>query len=215
MHSTEELIELFLSKYNYCPIPRVGTLELKTSSATPLFAERLIQPPVQSVRLVSDEKNPSDLIDFISAYSNQTSTKISERLMSFSDELKALSGVVEKEMPSIGSFFVSDDGYLEFKSSDSLFKPDGAILAERVVHPDVVHEMRVGDIETNSAEMRARLNDIDKKKKQWWWIPFVIVLALSIGILAYYYSTHHSFNPGENAAPVPVKSTSPTYSTGP
>lgn len=213
MYSTAELLEIYLLKYRRCPILHVGTLELTDSPASASLAERIIYPPVQSIKLVSDVSDNTDLVQFIANRKEVTSDKVLLDLSGFSKELKSLMGKEEWEMPSIGSFFVAADGFLDFRTSEMIFEPGNPVAAEWVIHPAASHNMRVGDKETNSVAMAELLRNRDKSQRQWWWIAALLIALISAGLIGYYYANPHPSVAGGNATPINIKPSAPTYST--
>lgn len=213
MHSTEELLEIYLLKYRRCPILHVGTLELTDLPASASMAERVIYPPVQTVKLVSDVLDNTDLVQFIANRREVTSDKVLMELSGFSKELKFLIGKEEREMPSIGSFFVAADGFLDFRASEKIFEPGKPVPAEWVIHPAASHNMKVGDKETNSVEMTELLRNRDISQRQWWWIAALLIALVSAGLIGYYYSNPHPTVSGGNATPISIKPSTPTYTT--
>jgi hypothetical protein len=74
---------------------------------------------------------------------------------------------VNEELPfsSAGSFYRDENEDLQFKtvSLPGAYFPE--VVAERVIHPDVAHNILVGDTETNSAAMTELLNTGEEKKR--------------------------------------------------
>jgi len=212
MNSTEELLEIYLLKYRRCPILHVGTLQLQDTPASASMAERVIYPPGQTVKLVPDVSDNTDLVQFIADRREVTTDKVLHDLSSFSKELKFLFGKEEKVMPSIGKFFISDDGYLDFYPSEKTFQSQPPVQAEWVIHPEASHQMQVGDREMNSIEMTALLNDRDKARRQWWWVAPLLIALIAAGIAGYYFANPHPSITGGNATPISIKPAPNTYS---
>ena len=215
MHTTEELLEIFLSKYDRCPIPGIGTLEIVKTSASASLADRTIYPPQCSVKLhaaaASDSK---DFIGFISKRKGLGRDEAEQALTTFTQELKHLRFPEERPLPNVGSFYVNSNGELDFRPA-AFFEPGKAVPGEWVIHPAASHTMKVGDIETNSVAMAAKLRERDIRKRSFWWIAALLVLLISAGLIAYYYTNPHPAGIGANISPVKTKPVSSTYTTSP
>ena len=61
----ESLIENFLLRNNHCPLPKIGTLELKVKSAQLQTGENIITSPYPSISLSKKEKSADSFIHFI------------------------------------------------------------------------------------------------------------------------------------------------------
>ena len=213
MQSIDELIEIFLLKYRRCPVLHVGTLSLTDTPASASLTEKVIYPPGQSVSLLPDVMDNSDLLEFISRRREISADLALQELSAFSRELKLLMVKEEKQMPSIGCFFIAPDGYLDFKSSEATFAPGIPVRAEWVIHPEASHSIRVGDKETNTTEMSAYFNERGKSKRQWGWLIPLIMALVAAGLIGYYYSRPHPSETGGNGTPISVKPVETTYST--
>lgn len=106
---------------------------------------------------------------------------------------------------------MDENEQLQFKSLalPPSFFPE--TIAERVIHPDVAHQILVGDKETNSTAMAELLND-DSVAKSRWWIAAVIMAVLGLVTIFVYYSQNAAGATG-NAMPVEPTTAPKTYST--
>lgn len=213
MQSIDELLEIYLIKYKRCPVLHIGTLALEDTPASASLAERVIYPPGQTVKLLPDITDTTDLLEFVANRQEVTSEKVLQDLSSFSKELKLLMGNEVRKMPSIGNFYVTPDGYLDFTCAESAFLPAKPVRAEWVIHADATHQIRVGDKETNSTEMTTFLSERDKISKSWWWIAALFLALTSAGLIGFYYVNPHPSNSGGNEQPINIKPTTTTYAT--
>lgn len=214
MNATDELLEIFLSKYNRCPIPGIGTLELVNTPANASLADRTIQAPVTAIKLNSNVADTDELVTFISKRKGLGNDEANQELISFAKELKTLTGPEERTLPNLGSFFINSDGSIEFRSS-SIFQSQPPVPAEWVIHPAASHNMKVGDMETNSVAMAARLRDRDIKVRSYWWIAALLVFLTAGSLIGYYYKNPRQLGIGANSGKITLKPITSTYTTSP
>ncbi|MEI2749380.1 MAG: hypothetical protein V9E88_11540 [Ferruginibacter sp.] len=77
----------------------------------------------------------------------------------------------EVKLEHAGKFFVNADGVLKFRQKEipSEFIPD--VKLERVIHPNSVHQVRVGDTETTNVAMAEYYSESGNfHAKATWWI---------------------------------------------
>ena len=207
----EKLLTAYLYEYKNCPLPSVGSLVLQPGHAKYLPGENKILAPVPFIELSDTENSSDSLLQFLAYKKNISIPEANLKLHSFCSQLKELKANEEFPFSSAGSFFMDENEQLQFKSlalSPSFFPET---KAERVIHPDVAHQILVGDKETNSTAMTELLND-DSVAKSRWWIAAVIMAVLGLVTIFVYYSQNAAGDTG-NAMPVEPTTAPKTYST--
>jgi hypothetical protein len=68
----EEIIEQYLLRKKYCPLPAVGTLEINMKPAQAIFSEHRMHAPVPEITLLRKELPADHFIQFIAAEKNIT-----------------------------------------------------------------------------------------------------------------------------------------------
>ncbi|MBC7867196.1 MAG: hypothetical protein H7X88_06665, partial [Gloeobacteraceae cyanobacterium ES-bin-316] len=145
----EKLLTTYLFEHKNCPLPEVGTLLLQPGHAVFLPGEKRMIAPIPFIELSEKEISADALLDFVAAQKGISTTEVSFLLKKYCEGLQQLPAYGEIPMGELGSFYMDENGKLHFKSVSlpAAFFPD--VVAERVIHPDVAHEILVGDTHTN------------------------------------------------------------------
>ena len=69
------------------------------------------------------------------------------------------------QLESLGSFFVDDNGKINFKPEELPAAFSQPVFAERVIHPDAEHQILVGDKETTNTVMTELLAAKSRNKR--------------------------------------------------
>jgi hypothetical protein len=207
----EKLLSSYLYEYKKCPLPSVGTLLLKPGHAQLLAGDKRILAPVPFIELSQQENSALSLIDFIAHQKKISPAEATEQLQQFTNSLLQLQANQELVLSTAGHFYMDENSQLHFKSVElpSFLFPE--VTAERVIHPDVSHELLVGDTQTNSVAMTELLKEEPIRHSRWW-IAAILLASLATILLFVYYS-HHSFGNVGNAMQVQPKQESKTYNT--
>ena len=184
----EELISNYLFQYKKCPLPSIGSLELADGNVISLPGQNKMLPPLPQITLSEKELSPADFIRYIANQQNISKELAFDKLQQYCAGLHKMDVLDKSVLPAAGKFYVNTEGKLVFRQEDIPEEFLPVVLTERVVHPDVVHSMRVGDKETNSVVMTEYFSEVAKGARSWWWIA-AIVLALLGGAALYYYFT--------------------------
>jgi hypothetical protein len=186
----EKLLTAYLYQYKHCPLPGVGSLSLQPGNAEFLPGQKRMLAPIPFIELSDKEVSNAGLLNFITAQRSINTPEAVELLNNFCRQVTQLGANEELPFATAGSFYKDDNEKLHFKtvSLPAAYFPE--VVAERVIHPDVAHNILVGDTHTNSAAMTELLNTGEQAKRSRWWIA-----ALSLGVLALIalliYFTHH------------------------
>lgn len=115
--------------------------------------------------------------------------------------------------PVLVFFIKEEEGKLRFKSAElpDAFLPP--VSAERVIHPDVAHNMIVGSRETNTTAMTNELLGEEQQVKSKWWIAALVLAGIGLAVIAIWLTTDGKINFG-NASEVTPATAPKTYKTG-
>ena len=190
----ETLIEHYLLRYNYCPLPSVGSLELMETPASIRLGENIITAPSPKISFVAKERTAEDFISYIASKKGIEHTQASEILIDYCNGINNLDQRQEKRIYHTGTFFIDNDGSLSFKQFvlPEEFLP--SVSMHRVIHPNSVHQIRVGDKEHTSEFMSDYFKSISKIKRSTWWIWAIALAAVAIAACIYYYSANSFIN---------------------
>lgn len=207
----EEIIEQYLLRKKYCPLPAVGTLEITMKPAQAIFSEHRMLAPVPEISLLRKEVPAGDFIQFIAAERSTTVEDAGRSLEDYCKMLQRLDAYREVKLEHAGKFFVNADGVLKFRQKEipSEFIPD--VKLERVIHPNSVHQVRVGDTETTNVAMAEYYSDSGVSRKATWWIWALILALASITAIALYTQRAGYNNLFGNDAPVAPAVSGNTY----
>lgn len=209
----EKLLTAYLYQYKKCPLPGVGTLLLHTGHAEFLPGQKRMLAPTPTIELNNTEGSTGSLINFITGQKSINTPEAVELLNNYCTRIKQLR--VNEELPfsSAGSFYRDENENLHFKavSLPGSYFPE--VVAERVIHPDVAHNILVGDTETNSTAMTELLLTGEEKKRSKWWIAAIGLGVIAAIALVIYFTHHEHRGMFGNIKPVKASQSSGTYQT--
>lgn len=208
----ENLLTDYLYEYKNCPLPSLGALVLQPGHAKNIPGESKMLPPIPFIELEEKEINHNSLVDFVAGKKKISTEEATALIYLFCNRVKRLEAFEELPLATAGSFYMDVDGRLHFKSValPAAFFPEAR--AERVIHPDVAHNVLVGDKETNSTVMTEMLN-VEVISKSKWWIAALVLGLLVIILLVAYYSQNNSGHWGNAMPVVPAKASNSYYTT--
>ena len=191
----DQLIAEFLFTNNYCSLPNIGTLSIKSQSADLSVAEQRISPPYSIIDFSNKVSDNSSFVDFVQKKLNCDNQKAKETINQFCNQIKALKPEENLEIQAVGFFVMNSEGTLCFNTSE--VSPDfyPALKVNRVVHSDARHQVRVGDTEKTNAFMHTYLKDSKVKKGNQWLMFFLVILLLTLTVVIHYL-THMDQNEG-------------------
>lgn len=190
-----KLIEQYLIIHQQCPLPGIGSLKITEIPASINNADKKIIAPSQQISLTAVEISAKGFISFISEkqYLNQEESAI--ELNRFCKELIDLEPKEEKSISQLGSFVKNEDAQLFFKQNiiNHLFSP--SLNLNRVIHPNNVHTVLVGDNELTNHMIAERLSTSKTVVKfQWWaWAACLTIISMAI-IFIYFNHSHFYYN---------------------
>ncbi len=181
----ENCIEQYLLQYHFCPLPEVGTLQVSKKNATLLRSENVMSAPVVNIDFTSESRPSDAFIGFIAKLTHVDLHQAASSLRDYCHRLLALKQGDEQILSNTGKFLVNAQGELQFDS----FKLPSVLLpaapAVRVIHPNSVHQVRVGDNEHSSTYMTEMLNDNKKSNGLKWLIAAACIALVAIAMIAF------------------------------
>lgn len=207
----EKLLTAYLFQYKNCPLPGIGGLTLYPGHAEFLPGQKRMLAPVPYIGLTEKALPSDNLVTFIAAQKNLKTSEAADMLEQFCQRIGLLRANEELSLASSGSFYKDSNETLNFKTVPlpSTFFPE--VTAERVIHPDVVHNILVGDQETNSTIMTERLNYTEGQVRSRWWIAALILGLIGIAGLVIYFSQYAHGGLFGNVKPVSPRPYPKTY----
>ena len=206
----EKELAAYLYQYKICPLPSIGSLFLRPGNATFLAGENKFLAPIPVIELSATENPANALIQYLSSEMKIDIPEAKIALDEYCDTLNNLQPYQEYPLSFAGSFYKDESEQLHFKSMKlpAAFFPE--LVAERVVHQDISHDILVGDIQTNTAAMSELLN-MEGAKKKYWWLAASILAMLGFALVGLYYSQYSKLFRFGNVQQVEPKVATKTY----
>ena len=207
----EKLIEHYLLRHKYCPLPALGVLELKEHTAVLPIGENKCNAPYPQIIFSSKQMAASPFVHFIANKKGVSNEEANQMLVEYCNDIVHLSAIQEKKINHTGKFYVDVDGSLSFKQYILPEEFFPSVIAERVIHPNSVHQIQVGDQQHSSDFMSGYLKSIKKINQSKWW-PWALGSAIIaiVMIAAYFLSGQYNAGFG-NRAPIKKISAPATY----
>lgn len=167
-----QVIAPSLFQNKLCRLPGIGTLVMVPHSAESDFVNTRIKSPFESIDFLPERTGQKAFNEF---------SAMSELLQKNLDENGAFF------LKGIGTFTKDNQGEIKFASIsiDSVFT--APVSAERVIRPDALHTILVGDQQSTNVEMTEFFNE-KQPLKDLWWVWAIIFTIIGIGTLIYYFS---------------------------
>lgn len=210
----EEKLLHYLFRNKHCPLPDIGTLELVDGNATAWHAEHKMMAPVPFILFSHAHSDPTDLIRYLASEEQIGKGAASDKLEAYCSMIRQLKAGEEFDMPATGTFSVDADGKLGFRQSALPVEFFPEVPLRRVVRNEAVHNMRVGDTETNSQEMAEYFQEQAEIKRDRWWIWAAAIFLVAAAMTGFYYSESARGRGFGNAGKIEVRSETATYRSG-
>jgi hypothetical protein len=209
----EKWLTSYLFEYKSCPLPSVGSLILQQGQAKLLPGEKKILAPRPSMGLHDKEISSYGLTGYLARQQDISINDAAAQLSTFCSQLHQLQSQEELPFSGIGVFYKEREGKLRFRSAElpEAFLPD--VVAERVIHRDVAHNMIVGSRETNTTAMSSELLADGPPAKSKWWIAALVLATIGIAVIATWLTTDRKKSFG-NATEITPATAPKTYRTG-
>lgn len=207
----ESLIENFLLRHNHCPLPKIGTLELKENSAQLQTGENIITAPYPSIILSKKEKSANSFVHFIAQKKGIDEARATQELIEYCQEIINLDHRKEIKLNHTGKFYIDHDGTLCFRQDEIPDEFLPAITIQKVIHPNSIHSVRVGDKEHTNDFMRNQLKNFVTIKRSTWWIWALLLSAIAAVSIVYYINFNQVGNSIGNSKKVNSSTEVKTY----
>ncbi len=185
------LLEQLLSNGNLF-LPRIGLLTVNRQPASIVVTEHKILPPQYSVAF--DRNATMDEVDVLQLAKNINLPQENFRSAyhQFLDDLEFLPAHGTLSFGFAGNFYRDVTGKLQFKPQPAYGNPLPEVPAKRLVKENSVHQMLVGDKQTDTGQMKAFYTNEVEHTRQWWWVFALVLFVLSVAAIMYYY--YNSYN---------------------
>ena len=182
-----KLIEQYLIIHQQCPLPGVGFLKLTEIHASINNPDKQIIAPSQQISLMLEELSAEGFISFISGKQFLNLEESATELNLFCKELVDLKPNEEKSISQLGSFVKSEDDQLFFKQNSINHLYSSSLNLNRVIHPNNVHAVLVGDNELTNHIIAERLIATKTVVKYKWWAWASCLTIISMAIIFIYF----------------------------
>ncbi len=183
-----QLIASYLFQNKACPLPGLGTLFIHVSGAEADFTNKLISGPKPLILFEHTESDASGLLGYVSGKTHSNIYEVTEALDHLCDKLRhEISNHMGAKLEGVGNFLTDNNGNTIFKQEELPAVFLQPVFAERVVHPKAEHQILVGDKETTNTIMTEYFKE-EPVVKDRWLVWAVIIVAISLIVLLFYFS---------------------------
>lgn len=182
----------YLIRQHQLPIPGLGTLLIERTPARTDFVNKQILPPAYQYRF--DQYFDAPDKDFFSYLALSNNISDFEAIRWFNEWAYELRNQLKTEQPvtisPIGQLIRESTGDIRFlpqHTFENLLQP---VAAERVVNPQSVHTVKMGDKEWQSDEAAAWLQEQQEDTRYPWLRYALLLLAAGILVLAWHFYQH-------------------------
>jgi nucleoid DNA-binding protein len=191
----------YLIKYKQVSLPGMGTLSVQIRPARSEFVDRSFFPSQYSfVFEPGKEISSRELFSWLAHVFITTEREAVIRLNDFFFGIKKeLEAGNEITWNGVGKFQKTATGEIRFEAAEKELSFQRAVIAEKVIHENMGHTMRVGEMEKTSIEMSEMLSGtaaVEVKRSYWWIWPLAIIVVI-VMFLGWYFS-EHGINPGSS-----------------
>lgn len=210
----QELIASYLIQKKECHLPLLGVFTIEQVPALLDIANKKLVPATGEIVFSESPNYVSE------GFKNYVSNRYSVPLQDAEETINnwCLHAKVKLDtggkigFNSIGSLQKDPVGNIRFEKEKDInfYEP---VIAERVIHKDAEHAVLVGDKETTSGIMNEFYRDdvLDEKKSSWK-IWAVVLLAVSLLVLLFYFYNHSFSETGiANPSAFPLREPAATY----
>lgn len=206
-----QFIHQYLIKHNECPIIGLGVLRIQLHGAHYQSADQQFLGPVQQIIFEEENADAEAFISFLSAKHKVTKGHALEWCSNLSKAIHDLATGQQLKIAHAGYFTKNEENQLKFQAIElpACFSP--VIQPKRVIRPNAVHTVMVGEDEVTNEQMTVKLNQAKAERKYQWWIGAVCLLMVAIAlIIVFIYQTDGMDTFGNSSMP-DIKSPSSTY----
>lgn len=181
-----ELLCKYLSLHEKVTLSTLGTFHKSKYPAGFDKANNAILPPVETLLLHTNEgqKTDSAFLGFVAENLNIPISDAAEKTESFIDKIIfSLQQNKEAAIAGLGTFYQKQN-HIHF-ASDGL-PAAAALSAPKVLRPDTVHSLRVGEKEVSSTDMQAFLEQQSYARLTWMYWTIALLLPVFLYLLYRY-----------------------------
>ena len=208
----EELIEQFLLSYKFCPLPGIGTLKINDTGAKVVSGAKILSAPAMMITLNNDAEDTIAFTKFISEAMGISKSETGDLLNAFISKIKTLELNKEFRIGHIG-LFCKSGGKLVFVQAELPHEFLPSVTLNRVIHPNNIHTVRVGEDERTSIFMSEFLERMKISKKTFRWVYAAALTLMAISFIVLYMNSNGSNKLFGNNRPIQIKSEVKNYET--
>ena len=113
-------------------------------------------------------------------------TLATQELIEYCQDIINLDHRKEIKLNHTGKFYIDHDGTLDFRQDEIPEEFLPAITVQKVIHPNSVHSVRVGDQEHTNDFMRNQLKNFVTIKRSTWWVWAVLLTLVAAAAIVYH-----------------------------
>ena len=183
-------VNKFFALHHHLALPGIGNFNIETSDAQIDFVNRSIISAQNKIVFGDDALQPEEkFYDFLAEELNINEDQAIISFAIFTSEIK-------NDLEANKPVYFKGIGTLVKENERTIFQPEiipafyPVITAERIIRKNAAHTLRVGEEEKTSDEMQTVLQQPKAIQKERWWIAAVILAAIGVAAIAYYYFMH-------------------------
>lgn len=187
------LLYKYLIIHKQVALPGVGVFKIVRQPAKHDIANKVINPPVLNIQFKPQPATGNNgFLKFLSKEKSLDQTAAINYLNDFAQRLNHnVNSGKPFELPGIGTLRKNANEEVSFEPAHVLTHYLPPAVAEPVVREKVSHEIRVGEAQRTSSQMRPALQDepeTEYVRKDYWWIYAIVLAAIGIAAIIYYYN---------------------------
>ena len=192
-----QLIYKYLIIHQHVPLAGVGVFYLTRQPAKHDVANKVFSPPVLSIDF--KPRTTTDNKDFFTFLSKEKDLDKASAIKYFGDLTQRIKYDINAhkpvELPGLGILRKNANGDINFEPANVIATYFPPAVAEPVLREKASYEIRVGETQRTSAQMREALHDEPETvpvRKDYWWIYAIILAVIGIAAILYYYQHNGS-----------------------
>lgn len=180
------LLHQYLIENSILHLPGIGTLEFAELPARLDVADKLLHPPIKTLRLnaESESSDKHSLMGFISRQLQISEEHAYTVFQQFCESVKT--GLSAKRMlywDHLGAFQKDEGGTVHFVQTNDIEEYLPPVTADRMIRANAEHNMTVGDTETTNTAMLEYYDEPQVTKKDYWWVWVIVIFIVSSGLI--------------------------------
>jgi hypothetical protein len=181
------LLYRYFAQTGHVAIPSMGNLVCRKGISKNDFTSRELSPGDLNYEFTSGDLSAKDeQLNFLVQHSGKSKDDIQHALVVLGEALHNRLYLDKRlEWLGVGSFFVSENGEIQFQTKNNPIELNKSVHYQHVIRQNVVHEMRVGEEQRSTTEMEAYFDDqkLMAGRSQWKKGVFVLLVALAAALL--------------------------------